>query len=128
MSIKRINIEDLPRLKAFCHATITGDYIHVSGTLGTEVNEMKIVEGGTAAETTRIIENFEKILAGCGATIFDLVKVNVYITKMEKFGEMNQAYIAKFGEKAPARITVGCRELALGATVEMDGVAYKKAE
>ena len=38
---------------------------------------------------------------------------------------MNEAYLRVFGETVPARITVGRADLALGAAVEIDGVAYK---
>ena len=40
---------------------------------------------------------------------------------------MNHAYIAIMGEDPPARITVGRADLALGAAVEIDCIAYKKA-
>ncbi len=38
---------------------------------------------------------------------------------------MNQAYLELMGGDPPARITVGGAELALGATVKIDAVAYK---
>jgi enamine deaminase RidA (YjgF/YER057c/UK114 family) len=41
------------------------------------------------------------------------------------FGEMNKAYVAVFGADPPARITVGCSGLALGAAVGMDCVAFR---
>jgi len=41
---------------------------------------------------------------------------------------MNQAYVEVVGADPPARITVGRADLALGAAVEMDCVAYKPQE
>ena len=38
------------------------------------------------------------------------------------FEEMNEAYMSVFGDDPPARITVGCSALALGAGVEIDCV------
>ena len=38
---------------------------------------------------------------------------------------MNEAYVAVMGEDPPARITVGRNDLAMGAAVEIDAVAYK---
>jgi enamine deaminase RidA (YjgF/YER057c/UK114 family) len=37
---------------------------------------------------------------------------------------MNAAYLEVIGSDPPARITVGRAALALGAAVEIDGVAY----
>jgi enamine deaminase RidA (YjgF/YER057c/UK114 family) len=36
---------------------------------------------------------------------------------------MNEAYLEFFGANPPARITVGCSALALGAKVEIDCIA-----
>ena len=53
--------------------------------------------------------------------------MNVFVTDMTQFADMNRAYLEFFGEDPPARITVGCAALALGALVEIDCVAYKPA-
>ena len=54
-----------------------------------------------------------------------MAKVNVYLTDMASFGEMNQAYLTFFESDPPARITIGCAGLALGAAVEIDCVAVR---
>src|SRR5690606_31743207 len=125
MSVKRINAEGLARLPAFCHATVAGDFIYVSGTLGTRPNELKLVEGGTGPETAQALRNIEAILKARGATLADLVKVNVFLADMSQFQVMNEAYLGAMGRDVPARITVGRAALALGAAVEIDAVAYK---
>lgn len=124
-SARKVNAPGLARLPAFCHATVAGDFIYVSGTLGTQPDSMKLVEGGTGPETTQTLRNIETILKACGATLADLVKVNVFLADMKTFPTMNEAYLAVMGTNPPARITVGGAELALGAAVEIDGIAYK---
>jgi enamine deaminase RidA (YjgF/YER057c/UK114 family) len=44
---------------------------------------------------------------------------------MSTFGDMNDAYLKVFGDSPPARITVGGVDLALGAAVEIDCIAWK---
>jgi 2-iminobutanoate/2-iminopropanoate deaminase len=61
----------------------------------------------------------------CGASLSDLVKVSVFLADIKTFPEMNQAYLELMGGDPPARITVGGAELARGAAVEIDAVAYK---
>ncbi len=124
MKTKRIIVPGLARLPAFCHATIAGDSIYVSGTLGTLPNSMQLAPGGVAGQTTQTLRNIETILRACGAGLDDLVKVNVFLADIDRFGEMNEAYLAVMGSDPPARITVGKADLALGAAVEIDGVAY----
>jgi 2-iminobutanoate/2-iminopropanoate deaminase len=125
MTARKVIAPGLARLPAFCHAVVAGDFIYVSGTLGTQANSMKLVEGGTGPQTTQTLRNIETILKACGATLADLVKVNVFLADMKTFPTMNEAYLAVIGNDPPARITVGKAELALGAAVEIDGIAYR---
>ncbi|MES1242995.1 MAG: RidA family protein [Acidobacteriota bacterium] len=125
MRAKKVNVESLGRLPAFCHAVVAGDFIHVSGTLGTKPGGLELVEGGTREQTTQTLRNIEAILRECGASLADLVKVNVFLSDMKTFPEMNAAYLEIIGSDPPARITVGRVDLALGAAVEIDAVAYK---
>jgi 2-iminobutanoate/2-iminopropanoate deaminase len=125
MTIQKVNVSGLGRLPAFCHAVIAGDFIYVSGTLGTKLDSMELREGGTGAETAQALQNISLILKECGASLSDLVKVSVFLADIQTFPEMNQAYLEVMGGDPPARITVGGAELARGAAVEIDAVAYK---
>ena len=125
MRAKKVNVEALGRLPAFSHAVVAGDFIYVSGTLGTKPGGLDLVEGGTREQTTQTLRNIETILQECGASLADLVKVNVFLSDMRTFPEMNAAYLEIIGSDPPARITVGRVELALGGAVEIDAVAYK---
>jgi 2-iminobutanoate/2-iminopropanoate deaminase len=111
---QRINAPGLARLPAF----------YVSGTLGTKPDSMELAEGGTGPETAQALRNIEAILQACGASLDDLVKVNVFLADMQTFSAMNEVYLAVMGADPPARITVGQAGLALGAAVEIDGIAY----
>jgi 2-iminobutanoate/2-iminopropanoate deaminase len=125
MKLRKVNVDGLGRLPAFCHAVIAGDFIYVSGTLGVKPKSMDLVEGGTGPETTQTLKNIEAVLKECEASLDDVVKVNVFISDMSTFAEMNEAYLGVMGSDPPARITVGRAELALGAAVEIDCIAYK---
>lgn len=125
MGIQKINCSNLAGIPAFSHAVKAGDFIYVSGTLGTKQDKMEIVQGGVTRETEQILFHFENILGQCGASMEDIVKVNVYLTDMDNFHDMNSAYLDVIQFEPPARITVGVKELALGASVEMDCIAYK---
>lgn len=126
--MKKVTVDGMAKLPAFCHAVIAGDFIYVSGTLGALPNSMTLIDGGTGPETTQTMRNIETILHACGATLADVVKVNVFLADMRTFAAMNEAYLGVMGADPPARITVGRAELALGAAVEIDCVAYKPQE
>jgi 2-iminobutanoate/2-iminopropanoate deaminase len=55
----------------------------------------------------------------------DVVKMNVFLTDMSTFAEMNRVYMEILRNDPPARITVGRSDLALGTAVHIDCIAYK---
>lgn len=128
MAVKRIVVDGLGRLPQFSHATVAGEIVQVAGTLGTrdmgDDDRLTLVDGGVGPETTQTLHNIERILAGAGVGWDDVTKVNVYLADMADFAAMNAAYGEFFGERPPARITVGGVQLALGARVEIDCVAH----
>jgi 2-iminobutanoate/2-iminopropanoate deaminase len=119
----RVIVPGLGRLPQFSHATIAGDLVFVSGTLGTVGDGFELVSGGAGPETTQTLRNIGRILEAAGATFDDVVKVSIHMSDMSGFAEMNEAYGMFFGDDPPARITVGCAELALGAVVEIECIA-----
>lgn len=124
MGIRTVNVTEVARLSAFSSATIAGHQVFVSGTLGTQPGRLELVEGGIGPQTVAALRNMELILRACGCGLADVAKVNVYLTDMSTFGAMNEAYVSVFGSEPPARITVGCNGLALGAAVELDCIAF----
>jgi enamine deaminase RidA (YjgF/YER057c/UK114 family) len=125
MSWRTVNSPELAPMPPFAHAAVAGGFVHVSGMIGA-TRDRKLVEGGVGPETTQALRNAEHALHAAGATLADVCKVNVYLVASGAAAreEMNAAYLAVFGDDPPARITVGTTELALGAVVELDCVAY----
>jgi 2-iminobutanoate/2-iminopropanoate deaminase len=63
------------------------------------------------------------ILKRAGATLADIVKVNICLTKAEDFAVFNEAYARYFRKDPPARISMVAK-LTIDARVEMDFIAY----
>lgn len=124
VAVRRVNLDDLGRLSAFSHASVADNTVYVSGTLGTQGDGFELAPGGVGPQTTAALHSIERILQACGATWDAVTKVNVYLTDMATFPEMNAAYEEIVGVDGPARITIGCSSLALGAAVELDCIAH----
>ena len=50
---------------------------------------------------TQILENLKAVLEAAGSGLGKVVKVNVYVTDMRNFAEMNEAYLGVFEEPQP---------------------------
>lgn len=100
-----------------------GDWLVVSGQVGMGSGG-QLVAGGTAGELRQAIANLEAQLATEGARLDQVVKTTVFLRHMNDYTQMNQAYIAGFGDHRPARSAVGVAELPIGALVEIEAWAW----
>jgi 2-iminobutanoate/2-iminopropanoate deaminase len=114
-----INVQNLEGLP-LSDAVRFGDLLFVSGMVGMDGGS--VVEGGIAAETRQIFRNVAQVLAAAGATLSDVLKVNVVLTRAEDFAAFNAAYREIFPTDPPARVSM-VAGLTIDASVEIDVVA-----
>jgi 2-iminobutanoate/2-iminopropanoate deaminase len=100
-------------------------FVFTTGKIGTDPVTGELPED-IQSQTVNTLENLRQVLEQAGASLANLIKVNVYLNDIEKdFDAMNEAYrqyLAAQGIDAPpARTTVGCR--LPWSRVEMDMVA-----
>jgi 2-iminobutanoate/2-iminopropanoate deaminase len=72
--------------------------------------------------TELCIQNLSAVLKASGSDISKVVKVNVFLTSMDNFAEMNGTYEKWFTHK-PARSCVAVYQLPKGVPVEIECVA-----
>lgn len=118
-----IRPEGVPGLRFFSPGIRTGNLIFLSGAVGAKPGTLELVEGGTGPETTMALTHLQTVLQAAGADMKDVVKCTVFISDIDAFNEMNEAYAAFFPEDPPARSTVAVSGLAIGASVEIECIA-----
>jgi 2-iminobutanoate/2-iminopropanoate deaminase len=116
----------LPADLPFSSAVVVGDVIYLAGEIGRVPGSTSLVEGGVAAETRQILENYRATLARLGSGLEDIVKCTVFLDDMSQFAEMNAAYREFFPGDKPARSTFGVDGLALGAALEIECLAVRR--
>jgi 2-iminobutanoate/2-iminopropanoate deaminase len=106
----------------YSQAVVAGNTVYVAGQGGFDPATGKLMNATFEEEVTRTFENVKAILAAAGASMTDVVKVNVYLSDLNMFGRMNEIYKKYFLTDFPARATVGSA-LLLGGQIEIDCVA-----
>jgi reactive intermediate/imine deaminase len=106
----------------YSQAIVAGNTIYVAGQGPFDPRTRKIVEGGFEQHAVQTFENIKAILDGAGATLEDVVKVNVYLTDLSNFAKMNEIYTRYFKSDFPARATVGSQLLG-GMLIEVECIA-----
>jgi len=81
-------------------------------------------EGDIKAHTAHVLDEMKKKLESVGSSMEKVLKVNVYLTDMNNFAGMNEAYINRFGPNPPVRTTVAVVAIPDGTLVEIDCMAY----
>ena len=104
----------------FSQAIGTGAFLFLSGQVGQDPATGKLVQGGLAAETERVFQNLAAVLAEAGKSFDDVVRVGVFLLRMNDFAEMNRMYAKHFRQPYPARTTIAVAGLPLGAQVEIE--------
>jgi 2-iminobutanoate/2-iminopropanoate deaminase len=126
VTVTRVNVDAVFRWPSFSHAVLADGHIYLSGVMGSlDGDGFQLAEGGTAGQTRQALHNLDLVLAACGASLKDIVKVTVYLSDLSTFLEMDRAY-AQLLTTSPARVTIGC-SLSAGAAVELDAIAYHPA-
>jgi 2-iminobutanoate/2-iminopropanoate deaminase len=115
-----------PALRAlpFSEAVRAGDFLFLSGQIGTAAGTDDLVPGGIAAESKQAMENVKAVLERHGSSLSDVVKCSVFLADIGEWGAFNDVYRAFFPKHFPARSSLGASGLAKGARVEVECVAY----
>lgn len=104
----------------YSHAVSAGGLIYLSGQRPQHPDTGAIPDG-IVAQARQVFDNLSAVLASCGLTFADVVKVSVFLADIGDFGVFNDVYRQYFTEPFPARTTIGC--VLRGIKVEIDLVA-----
>ena len=117
-----INTPNAPSaIGTYSQAVKVGSTVYVSGQIGLDPQSGAMAEGFTA-QAVRVFDNLKAIAEAAGGNLDDAVKVQVYLTDLSRFGEVNEIMSRYFNEPYPARAAVGVKELPKGGLVEADAV------
>jgi len=107
----------------YSQAIVANGVIYCSGQVGMDPVTKKIVEGDVKARTHQIIKNLSHVLEAAGSSLDKVAKVNVYLSDMANFAEMNSVYSQYWGDVKPCRTCVAVKTLPLDTDVEIDCIA-----
>lgn len=111
-----------PPGRPFSLAVRAGDFVYVSGQMGTGPNGLV---PGFDAQSRLAMDNIAAVLKGMNLSMDNVVKCTVMIADMGKWGDFNKIYTTYFKpDRLPARSAFGANGLALGGEIEVECMAY----
>lgn len=127
MSIELLATKSAPgAVGPYSQGVKAGNMIFVSGQLPIVPETGKLLKGDIQEQAKRSLENIKAILEAGGASLEDVVKVNVSVVNIEQFSLINEVYSEYFSNHKPARALVEVSRLPLGGEIEIEAIAVVK--
>ncbi len=110
----------------YSQAVKVGQTIYLSGQIGIDPKTGDLLSGALEDEVRRVFENLTQVLKAAGATIHDVVRVDIFMTDISQFSLLNAVYETWLSEVEvkPARQTIEVSRLPKGARIEVSCIAH----
>lgn len=107
-------------------AVMANGTLYLSGQIPIVPETGVMVTGDITKATEQCMKNLGALLKENGLDYEDLVMVNIYMTNMDNYKAINEAYAPFFkNKKFPARAAIQIGRLPKDADVEISGIAVK---
>lgn len=112
----------------YSHANMvpaSGNFLFVSGQVAKDAKTGELTLDDVSKETHKVMSNVQAILTDAGMDFTNVVKTTIFLTNMDNFAKVNEAYGSYFTGNYPARETVQVSRLPLNVNVEISVIAVK---
>ena len=119
-----INAEKAPQpIGPYSQAVKAGNMVFISGQLPIYSATGKMCEGPMEECARLALINLQQIVAKAGGSMNSVVKVNIFLTDIDRFDRVNAAYTEFFKEPFPSRSIIEVSRLPAGASIEIEAIA-----
>lgn len=124
MKKKIIQTSEAPEpIGPYSQAVFSGDLLFISGQICIDPSTGELKNADIKEETHQVMRNLKEILKEAGLDFSHVIKTTIFITDMNRFGELNEVYAQYFDSDFPARETVQAGALPKFVNVEISMIA-----
>ena len=123
MTKEIISTDKAPQaIGTYSQAVKAGSTVYLSGQIPLISETMEMVEGDIKLQIHRVFQNLLAVANAAGGDLSDVVKLNVFLTDLSDFPQVNEVMAEYFQQPYPARAAIGVSALPKDAGVEMDAI------
>lgn len=123
--IERIKPKGVYEAKGYSHAAKRGNIVFVAGQVSKDVEGKLVGAGDIVAQVDQVFRNLKVVVEASGATLADVVKLNIYTTDLKHYRpHIREGRDKYFSEHPPATTLLVVSSLAdPNFLLEIDAVA-----
>lgn len=122
--IKAIHTDEAPAaIGPYSQAISAPPFLFVSGQIGMNPKTGELAGEELEAQAKQAIENMLAIVKAGGGSVEKIVSVDIFLTDMSRFADVNRIYESYFSSHKPARAAIEVSALPKGACFEIKCVA-----
>jgi 2-iminobutanoate/2-iminopropanoate deaminase len=106
-------------------AVLVNNTLYISGQVCLDAETGGLKNSSVQEEARQVMRNLKAILTEAGMDFSHVVKTTIFLTDMNRFGEVNDVYGSFFESDFPARETVQVSALPKFVNVEISMIAVK---
>ncbi len=103
-------------------AATGGRTVYLSGQIGLEPATGELVSENFEGQVRQAFANLKAVIEAAGGSLDSIVKLNLFLTDLSKFGSVNAIMADIIPQPYPARSTIGVASLPKGAQFEVEAI------
>lgn len=112
-----------PAIGPYSPVVEANGFVFISGQIAADA--VGDLEGDAGAQARQVMEQIGSMLNDLGLGFSDVVKTTIFLSNMDDFGAVNEAYGAFFDDAPPARSTIEVARLPRDVAVEIETIASR---
>jgi reactive intermediate/imine deaminase len=118
-----IHSESAPQaIGTYSQAIKVGDTVWLSGQIPLDPESMEMVGDDITSQAHQVFNNLTAVARAAGGDLEQMVKLNISMTDLGHFGQVNEIMAEYFNEPYPARACVGVASLPRNAMIEIEAI------
>lgn len=97
--------------------------VYVSGQLPMDLKTRQPFAGAIEQQTELALRNVEAVLQEAGSDLDHVLQMTIYVSDIELWGKVNEAYVRVMGDHRPARAVIPVKDLHFGTKIEIQAIA-----
>jgi reactive intermediate/imine deaminase len=123
MNRQAISTDNAPQaIGPYSQAIKSGDTVYLSGQIPLIPETMELVTGDIKLQAKQVFDNLTAVAEAAGGNLNKAVKINISLTDLANFADVNEVMTQYFNEPYPARACVQVAALPKGTDIEIEAI------